>query len=112
MLELEFVVKLLENQAEHLLCTTSVRVNRLREVSDQRYNPLAYQASRREAIRQLDLQHDYEEKPKAMTLEHEHYFTHPVSVSDNFVYLATSIFNLVYYTKIVPDHLGFCNVLT
>jgi len=72
----------------------------LREVSDQRYNPLAYQASRREAIRQLDLQHDYEEKPKAMTLEHEHYFTHPV------------LFNLVYYKGTRP--LGFlqCTNLT
>ena len=75
------VVRLLESQADHLLCTTSVRVNRLKELSDSRYKTSDYQQSRREALHELDLQHDYEEKPKAMSLDQAHYYSHPVPVS-------------------------------
>lgn len=75
------LVKLLESQAEHLLCTTSVRVNRLKELSARKYKAGDYQQSRREALRELDIQHDYEEKPKAKAMDQSHYYTHPVSVS-------------------------------
>ena len=76
-----FTVKLLENQAEHLLCSTSVRVNRLRELSEKKYNSEEYRVSRRDAIRQLDLQHDYEDMTKYIGNEHQPYYSNPVSVS-------------------------------
>ncbi|XP_067949875.1 uncharacterized protein [Watersipora subatra] len=72
------VVKLLESQADHMLCSTSVRVNRLKETVDQKYKSADYKENRRLALHELDMQHDYEEKPKPLSLDGSHYYSHLV----------------------------------
>ena len=71
-------VKFLECHAEHLLCSTSTRVNRLKEVSDRKNKTSQFREGRRDVIRQLDIQHDLEERTQPYY--GKSYYSYPSSV--------------------------------